>query len=156
MLELSAISVALSAEDVSEDGNDDIVGVVSGVLDDSVGEEEDDSDILEAVGGEEEGNTVPLNDISEDGLGLVGVALVQHGLALLEEGEQLDLQGEVLVLNRSKKYGLELLELGVDLGLDQVEHVGNAVVLSGERLVFLEGVHSQEGHQQASEKNGLH
>lgn len=99
VLELGAVSVALSAEEVSEDGNDDIVGVVSGVLDDSVGEEEDNSDILEAVGSEEEGNTVPFNDISEDGLGLVGVALVKHGLSLLKEGENFNLEGEVLVLN---------------------------------------------------------
>ncbi len=100
MLELGAVSNSLSAEDVSEDGNDEVVGVVSGVLDDGVGKEELNSDILEAVGGKEEGNTVPLNDVSEDGLGLGGVALVKHGLSLLEEGEEFNLEGEVLFLNK--------------------------------------------------------
>ena len=100
VLELGAISSGLSAEEVSEDGDDDIIGVVLGALDDSVGKEELNSNILEAVGSEEEGNTVPFNDISEDGLGLVGVALVKHGLSLLEEGEEFNLEGEVLVLNK--------------------------------------------------------
>lgn len=156
VLELSAISVTLSAEEVSEDGNNDIVGPVSGVLDDSVGEEEDNSDILEAVGGQEEGNTVPLNDISEDGLGLVGVALVEHGLSLLQKSENFNLEGEVLVLNKLKGYGLELLELGINLGLDEIEDVGDAVVLSGKGLVFLEGIDSQEGDNDAGENNDLH
>ena len=99
VLELSAISVTLSAEEVSEDGNDNVVGVVSGGLNDGVGEEEDNSDILEAVGGQKEGNSVPFNDISEDGLGLLGVALVKHGLSLLQKSEHFDLEGEVLVLD---------------------------------------------------------
>lgn len=100
MLELLAVSNGLSAEDVSEDADDEVVGVVLGALDDSVSEEELNSDILEAVGSEEEGDSVPLNDISEDGLGLLGVALVKHGLSLLEEGEKFNLEGEVLVLNK--------------------------------------------------------
>jgi hypothetical protein len=100
VLELGTVSNSLSAEDVSEDADDEIVGVVLGVLDDSVGEEELNSNILEAVGGKEEGNTVPLDDISEDGLGLGGIALVKHGLSLLEEGEEFNLEGESLVLNK--------------------------------------------------------
>ena len=67
VLELGAISDSLSAEDVSEDGDDDIVGVVLGVLNDSVSEEEDNSDILEAVGGQKEGNTFPFNSITDLG-----------------------------------------------------------------------------------------
>ena len=53
-------------------------------------------------------------------------------------------------------YGLELLELGIDLGLDEVENVGNAVVLSGKSLVFLEGVDSQKGDKDAGKNNSLH
>ena len=49
VLELGTVLVGLSSEDVSEDGNNDVVGVVLGVLDNSVDEEEFDSDILEAV-----------------------------------------------------------------------------------------------------------
>jgi hypothetical protein len=100
VLELRTISVTLSAEEVSEDSDDDIVGPVSGVLDDGVGEEQHNSDILEAVGGQQEGNSVPFDNISENGLGLVGVADVEHGLALLEESEHFNLEGEVLVLNK--------------------------------------------------------
>lgn len=100
VLELGTISIALSAEDVSEDGNDDIVGVVSGVLDDGVSEEEDNSDILEAVGGQEESNTFPFDGISEDGLGLVGTALVEHGLSLFHQSQNFHLEGEVLVLGK--------------------------------------------------------
>lgn len=99
VLKLGAISDTLFTEEVSEDGDDDIIGPVSGVLDDGVDEEEDDSDILEAVGGEEEGNSVPFNDISENGLGLLGIALVEHLLSLFEEGEEFDLEGEVVLLN---------------------------------------------------------
>jgi len=53
-------------------------------------------------------------------------------------------------------YGLEGLELGIDLGLEEVEDVGDAVVLTGNLLVFLEGVHGQEGNQEAGENNNLH
>ena len=148
VLELGAVSNTLLSEEVSEDGDDDIVGPVSGALDDSVSEEEDDSDILEAVGGEEEGNSVPFDDISELGLGLLGIALVEHLLSLFEEGEEFNLEGEVVL-------GLEGLELGIDLGLEEVEDVGNAVVLTGNLLVFLKGVHGQEGNQEAGENNKI-
>lgn len=53
-------------------------------------------------------------------------------------------------------YVLELLELGIDLGLDEVEDVGNAVVLSGKRLVLLHGVDCQESDKDAGENDGLH
>ena len=54
VLELLAVSNHLPAEEEFEDGDHDVVDVVGGVLDDGVSEEEDDSDILEAVGGKEE------------------------------------------------------------------------------------------------------
>lgn len=117
MLELSAVSVTLSAKEVSEDGNNDVVGPVSGVLDDGIGEEEDNSDILEAVGSKEEGNSVPFNDISEDGLGLVGIALVEHGLALFKESENFNLEGEVLVLNHCRNTVLSSSSLASISGL---------------------------------------
>lgn len=100
MLELLAIVEALSAEDVSEDGNGNIVGDVLGVLDNGVDEEEFNSDILEAVGGEEEGHSVPFDDVSDLDGGLVFVALVKHLLSLLEEGEEFDLEVKAVVLNK--------------------------------------------------------
>lgn len=100
--ELLAVSNSLPAEDVSEDGNDDIVGVVLGALDDGVSEEELNSDVLEAVAGQEEGNSVPFDDISEDWGGLGGVALVEHGLSLLHQSEDFNLELEVTVLNQQK------------------------------------------------------
>lgn len=51
VFELGAVSNTLSAEEVSEDGNNNIIGVVLGVLDNSVNEEELNSNILEAVAG---------------------------------------------------------------------------------------------------------
>ena len=95
VLELGTISDTLLTEEVSEDGDDDIVGIVSGVLDDGVSEEEDDSDVLEAVGGEESGNSVEFNDISELGLGLLGIASVEHLASFFDEGEDFNLEGEV-------------------------------------------------------------
>ena len=117
VLELGAVSDTLFAEEVSEDGNDDIVGIVSGALDDGVSEEEDDSDVLEAVGGEEEGNSVPFDDISELGLGLLGIALVEHLLSLFEEGEDFNLEGEVVLLNKPRCTVLRVSSLASISGL---------------------------------------
>lgn len=102
VLELGAISDGLSAEDVSEDGNNDVVGVVLGGLDDGVGEEELNSDVLEAVGGEEHGNSFPLDGVSDLDSGLVGLAFVEHGLSFLHKGKHFNEEVEVLVLNRKK------------------------------------------------------
>jgi len=117
VLELGAVSNTLSAEEVSEDSDNNIVGKVSGVLDDSVNEEEDHSDILEAVGGEEEGNSVPFNNISEFGLGLVGTALVKHLFSFFEEGEELNFKGEIVLLNKPRCTVLRVSSLASISGL---------------------------------------
>ena len=49
MFELGAIGYSLSTEDISENGNNDVVGVVLGVLDDCISKDKFNSDILEAV-----------------------------------------------------------------------------------------------------------
>lgn len=98
VLELGAVSNTLSSEDVTEDEDHNVIEVVTGVLDDGVEEEEFNSDILEAVGGEEEGNTIPLNDISDLDGGLVSVALVEHLLSLFQESEEFNFELEVFVL----------------------------------------------------------
>lgn len=117
MLELGAVSNTLLSEEVSEDGNDDIVGPVSGALDDSVSEEEYHSDILEAVRSEEEGNSVPFNDISEKRLRLVGIAFVEHLFSLFEESEELNLDGEVVLLNKPEYTVLRVSSLASISGL---------------------------------------
>jgi len=117
VLELGTISDTLFAEEVSEDANDDIVGIISGVLDDGVSEEEDDSDVLEAVGGEESGNSVEFNDISELGLGLLGIASVEHLASLFEEGEDFNLEGEVVLLNKPRCTVLRVSSLASISGL---------------------------------------
>lgn len=99
MLEGGAVSNSLLAEDVGEDADHDVVDVVSGVLDDGVDEEQLNSDILEAVGGEEESHTVPFDDITDLDHGLVLVALGEQLLGLLEEGDHLNLQAQVVLLN---------------------------------------------------------
>lgn len=121
MLELGAIGITLSAEDVSEDGDDDVVGVVLGVLDDSVDEEELNSDVFEAVGGKEEGNTVPLNDVTDFGLGLVGKADVKHFFSFFHKGEDFNFSLEVFVLDNLKMYNFKFFEFSINLGLDEIE-----------------------------------
>lgn len=100
MFELFAVGESLSAEDVSEDGNNDVIGVILGVLDHGVSEEEFNSDILEAVAGQKEGNTVPFNDISENRLRLVGVALVEHVLSFFHKSEEFNLFLEIFDLDK--------------------------------------------------------
>ena len=81
VLELFAVSEGLLSEEISENGNNDVVGVVSGVLNDGIGKEEDNSDILEAVGGKQESNSFPFDDVSDLNSRLVLVAFVQHLLS---------------------------------------------------------------------------
>ena len=68
MDELSTIGSGLFAHKVSEDSDNNIIGDIVGVLDDGISDEEENSDILEAVAGEEESNTGILDGITEDGL----------------------------------------------------------------------------------------
>jgi len=51
---------------------------------------------------------------------------------------------------------LEFLELGIDFGLDEVESLGGAGVLSDEGLVFFEGIDCEEADKEASDEDGLH
>ena len=90
MFELFTVGKSLLSEDNEEDGKDDVLGNVFGILDDLVTEEEFHSDILETVGGEHEGNAVPFNDISNLDGGLVGVALVEHLLSFLNQSKDFD------------------------------------------------------------------
>jgi len=99
VLKLGTVLVGLPAEDVSEDGNDQIVGVVSGGLDNGVNEEEFNSDIFEAVWGEEEGNTVPFDNVSDLDSWLVGLAFVEHFLSFLHKGEDFNEEVKILALN---------------------------------------------------------
>lgn len=47
--ELRAISITLSSQKSNEDEDDDVVGPISWVFNDGIGNEENDSDILETV-----------------------------------------------------------------------------------------------------------
>ena len=98
VFELGTIGNSLSTEDISEDGNDDVVGVVLGVLDDCVSEDKFNSDILEAVGSQQEGNSFPFNNISEFWLRFSGIALVEHGFSLLHKSKDFNLEFKVFVL----------------------------------------------------------
>ena len=102
VLELFAVSNGLLAHKDEDNADNDVVGDVLGVLDDGVGKEELNSDVLEAVGGKEESNTFPFNGITDLDGGLVLVALVEHLLALLNQSEEISLDLEVVVLNGSK------------------------------------------------------
>ena len=71
MNELFTVGITLSSHDVDDDGNNDVVGDVLGVLDDGIDDKEEDSDIFEAVAGKEESNTGGFNNVSEDGFNFV-------------------------------------------------------------------------------------
>ena len=98
MLELGTVPDSLLSEDVSENGNNEVVGVVLGILDHGINEEELNSSIFEAVGGEQQGNSVPLDDISDLDCGLVGFAGIEHFLSLFHKSEGINEHVEVLVL----------------------------------------------------------
>lgn len=74
MFELGTVINSLFTENVSENSNYQVIGVVLGILDHSVNEEEFNSDIFEAVGSEQQSNTVPLDDISDFDSRFVGLA----------------------------------------------------------------------------------
>lgn len=75
MDEFFAVSVSLSAQNVKEDKDDDVVGNAGWVLNDAISNQEDDSDILEAVAGQKESDTGSFNSISKGWLDfLVNVA----------------------------------------------------------------------------------
>ncbi len=111
-------------------------------LDDGVGEEEDNSDILGAVGGEEEGNSGSFDDISQSGLDLVvQVTFVVDSLGFLDQTDKLSLGVEVvLILSGLWVYLLQKLQLLLNLGLNLL-HLGNlALILSDDVLDLSEGV----------------
>lgn len=68
---LGTVLVSLVSEDAEEDGEDDIVGDIRWVLDDLISDQEDNSNILEAVGGQEEGDSGSLDSIAQLGLDFV-------------------------------------------------------------------------------------
>ena len=145
MFELGAISYSLSTEDISEDGNNDVIGVVLGVLDDCISKDKFNSDILEAVGGQQESNSLPFNHISEFGLRFSGIAFVKHGFSFLHKGKDFNLEFKVFVLILNDSYGFKL-----------VKDVGNTIVLSGKLLVFLNGVDCKEADEETGEDKESH
>ena len=69
--ELGTVLVSLISEDTEEDGKDDVVGNVSGILDNLISNQEDNSNILEAVRGQQESDSSSFNGITELRLDLV-------------------------------------------------------------------------------------
>lgn len=53
-------------------------------------------------------------------------------------------------------YVLEFFELGIDLGLDEVEGLSSALVLSGNCVELVERADGQEADQQAGEDDCFH
>ncbi len=139
VLELGAVLVALPAQNVAEDSHHNVVDIVTGVLDHAVNQQELNSHVFEAVGGQKEGNSVPLHDISDLDRRLVGLAPVQPLLSLLKQGQNIHQNVEILALRLVQRYLLELLEFLVDLGFDEVEDFSSAVVLSGNGVELVEG-----------------
>ena len=153
LLEHLAVFETLSAEDENEDGDHEIVDLVSRSNDDGVGEEENDSDVFEAVGGEEEGISVPFNNVTDLDGGLVLIALVKHHFSLLDESEDFNFEGDVLVLSRMISYVLVLFDFGVNLGLEESENVAGALVLHVNDFLSVQG---EEADQEGGEDDGFH
>ncbi len=94
--ELLAVSIGLSSQKSDEDKDNDVVGNIRWVFDDWISNEEDGSDILEAVWGKEESNTGGFNGISEDWFDFSwNVAFIENVLGLWDEGQKFSLGGEV-------------------------------------------------------------
>jgi hypothetical protein len=90
VLKLRTVLDSLSTEDVSENSNNDVIGIVLGILDHSVNEKELDSGILEAVGGEQQGNSVPLDNISNLDSRLVSLTGVKQLLSFIHKNKSVD------------------------------------------------------------------
>ena len=89
MDELSTVSSTLLAHKVSEDGDDDVIGEVAGVLDDGVSDQAENTEVLEAVAGQQEGNSGSLDGITKHGLDFVlNSARVIDGFNVLNEGKE--------------------------------------------------------------------
>lgn len=97
MDEFLTVSVSLSAQNVEEDKNDDIVDGAGWILNNAVSNQEDSSDILETVAGQKEGNTGSFNSISEDWLNFfVDSTFVINFLDVVDEGQKLSLGFHVI------------------------------------------------------------
>jgi hypothetical protein len=95
--EFLTVSVSLSAQNVEEDKNDDIVDGAGWILNNAVSNQEDSSDILETVAGQKEGNTGSFNSISEDWLNFfVDSTFVIDFLDVVDEGQKLSLSFHVI------------------------------------------------------------
>jgi hypothetical protein len=54
------------------------------------------------------------------------------------------------------KYALEFFELGINLGLEGVENVGDTGVLSGDGVELVERADCEEADEETGENDGLH
>lgn len=104
MDEFLAVCVSLSAQNVQEDQDNDVVGQATWVLDNAVSNQENGSDILEAVAGQKEANSGSLNGISEDWLDfLVNSAWVIDWLNVVDHGQEFGFSFQVIgVLDLNK------------------------------------------------------
>ena len=83
--ELGAVGDSLSSQKGNEDQDDDVVGDVFGVLDDGVSDQENSSDVLGTVAGQEESDSGVFNGISQNGFDVGFLAGVVDLLHLLDD-----------------------------------------------------------------------
>ena len=94
--ELLAVSISLSSQKTNEDKDNNVVDNVRWVFNDWIGNEEDGSDILEAVWGKQESNTSGFNGITQNWCNLVlNSTFFEDVLGLLNEGQKFSLGSEV-------------------------------------------------------------
>lgn len=99
--ELGAILVTLSAEEGTEDDDNDVIDDVLSILDDGVSQQENDSDVLAAVAEQEEGNAWGFNNVSESWLNLlVETAGISGSLDLLDQVDEFSLGSNVILILR--------------------------------------------------------
>lgn len=95
--ELRTVGIGLSSQKSDEDEDNDVVGNVSWVFNDGIGDEENGSDILEAVWGKKESDSGGFNGITQNWFDLlVDSAFIEDILGLLDEGQKFSLGSEVL------------------------------------------------------------
>lgn len=97
MDELLAVGIALSSQDVHEDEDEDVSHNVSWVLDQLVADEEQHSDVLEAVAGQQETDSSGFDNVAECGFNFfVDLAAAVDGFGFLDESEEFGFGFEVV------------------------------------------------------------
>ena len=145
-----AIGNSLPSEDVKEDGQEDVLGEVSGVLDDFVNEEEDDTEVLGAVGGKHESDSGSFDGITENGgSSFESSASFIDSLGFVNEGEELSFGNNVVAVL------LEDFNLSLNGGLDGLKSFNGTSIISHQSFSSREGIGGESASDEGDKNKSL-